>query len=205
MTEPRRPLPLIVGRAVFAGALAGGVTGLVVGTATFPIVGTCLGSVAGVAAGAGIGLVDGAALAVLSRRTSSRLVFAIAAGLICGIGAVAGAVVAFGGWQRVPASGWEPPAFMAWCAALGLVLGPVVVRGRGRRGRGLTRIGHFAAYGAGGAAVVGSVTGLAVGLVTYAPTAAFALIEGCLLAGPPGAVIGALAAFAPIRRAADAP
>jgi hypothetical protein len=71
MTEPRGTPPLIISRAVFTGALAGGVTGLVIGTATFPIVGTCLGSAAGVAAGAGIGLVNGAALPVLSRRTSS--------------------------------------------------------------------------------------------------------------------------------------
>jgi hypothetical protein len=124
MTESRAAPPLIVGRAAFTGALAGGVTGLVIGTATFPIVGTCLGSAAGVAAGAGIGLVSGAVLAVLSRRTSFRWVFAIAAGLICGISAVVGAVLAFGGWQRVPTSGWQPPAFLAWCVGLGLVLGP---------------------------------------------------------------------------------
>jgi hypothetical protein len=204
MTESRAAPPLIVGRAAFTGALAGGVTGLVIGTATFPIVGTCLGSAAGVAAGAGIGLVSGAVLAVLSRRTSSRWVFAIAAGLICGISAVVGAVLAFGGWQRVPTSGWQPPAFLAWCVGLGLVLGPAVVRSPGPVAR-RHRIALFAGYGAAGAAVVGSITGLAVGVVAYAPTAPFALMEGAFLATPPGAVLGVSAAVVGTRRAADVP
>jgi hypothetical protein len=204
MTEPRGTPPLIISRAVFTGALAGGVTGLVIGTATFPIVGTCLGSAAGVAAGAGIGLVNGAALPVLSRRTSSRLVLAIAAGLICGIGAVVGAVPAFGGWQRAPTSGWQPPAFVAWCVGPGVVLGPALVRSPGPLLRG-QRIALFAGYGAAGAAVVGSVTGLAVRVVAYAPTAPFALMEGAFLATPPGAVLGAAAAVVATRRAVDVP
>lgn len=205
MTEPRRTRTLIVGRGIVAGVLAGGVTGLVIGTGTLPIIGTCVGAALGAMAGAGLGLVNGAALALLSGWTTREWAFAITAGLLCGAGAVVGAALAFGGWREVPTSGWQPPALVAWCVALGLVLGPAVVRTRGRSGRGLPRIGLFAAYGAAMAAVVGSVTGLAVGLVAYAPTAPFALIEGCLLASPPGALIGALAAFVPTRRAADAP
>lgn len=202
MTEPRTTLILIVGRAVVAGILAGGVTGMVIGTGIFPIVGTCLGAAIGAMAGAGLGMVNGAALAALSRRTSRRWAFAITAGVICGVGAA----LVLGGWQAVSTAGWQPRALVAWCIALGIVLGPAVVRARGRSGRrpGPTRIGMFAAYGAAGAAVVGSVAGLAVGLVVYAPTAPFALIEGALLASPPGALIGALAAFVPTRRQAVA-
>lgn len=193
---------MIVGRAVVAGTLAGGVTGLAIGTASFPIVGTCLGATAGVVAGAGLGLANGAVLAALSRWTSRRLLFAITAGLICGIGVIVGAVLTFGGWQRVPTSGWQPPVFVAWCVGLGVVLGPAAVR---TRGPDITRLAVLAGYGAAGAAILGSVAGLAVGLTAYAPTAPFALIEGSLLAAPPGALVGALLACVPTRRAVGVP
>ena len=202
MAEPGITRRLIVGRAVVAGVLAGGVTGLVIGTATFPIVGTGLGAAAGVAAGACLGLANGAVLAGLSRWTSRWLVFALAAGMIYGAGVIVGAALAFGGWQRVPTSGWQPAAFVAWCAGLGFLLGPAVVR---TRGPGMTRLARFAGYGAAGAAVLDSVAGLAVGLAACAPTAPFALIEGSLLAGPPGALFGALLAFVPTRRPANVP
>ena len=203
MAEPERTRTQIVGRAIVAGVLAGGVTGLVVGTLSFPILGTCLGTAAGMVSGAALGALNGAVLALLARWTRYQLVFAVAAGLICGVGVVVGATLGYGGWQQVPTSGWQPPLFLAWCVGLGVVLGPAVVRTRGRMGGGLTRIGLFAAYGASGAAVVGSVAGLAVGLAAYPPTAPFALIEGALLASTPGAVIGALAAFVTTRRPAD--
>lgn len=197
-----RTRTLIVGRAVVAGALAGGVTGLVIGTAAFPIVGTCLGAAAGVAAGAGLGLANGAVLAALSRWTSRPLVFAVAAGLICGIAAMVGAALVFGGWQQAPTSGWQPPAFVAWCVGLGVLLGQGVAR---THVPDATRLAVFAGFGAAGAAILGSVAGLAVGLAAYAPTAPFALIEGSVLAVPPGALFGALLALVPSRRPADVP
>jgi len=202
MAEAEETRKLIVGRAVEGGVLAGGATGLVIGTVTFPIVGTCLGAAFGATVGAGLGLLNGAVLSVLSRWTGSRLVYAAAAGLVCGVGAVAGAALAYGGWQRLPTSGWQPPAFVVWCVGLGVVLGPLVVRSSGRSGGGpdLTRVALFAGYGAAAAAIVGAVVGLVVGLVAYPPTAPFALIEGSLLAGPSGALLGALAALIATRR-----
>jgi hypothetical protein len=44
-----------------------------------------------------------------------------------------------------------------------------------------------------------------VGVVAYAPTAPFALMEGAFLATPPGAVLGASAAVVATRRAVDVP
>lgn len=196
---PQRPFPkLIIGRAVGAGTLAGGVSGLVIGTAILPIVGTGVGTAVGAMAGAGLGLVNGFLLVLTATRTDRRGIFAAVTGVVCGGVGLIGVSLAAGGWSRILIAGWPAPAFLAWCIVLGAALGPVVVRPRESSGRRhgpdvrATRIVRFAAYGAAGAATVGAIAGLAVGLVAYAPTAPFALVEGAFLAGPPGALIGAL-------------
>ena len=56
----------------------------------------------------------------------------------------------------------------------------------------LPLLGRFAVVGAGSAGAAGAVAGLTIGLIVYAPTAPFALVELAL----PSAVVGGLAGLA---------
>jgi len=56
----------------------------------------------------------------------------------------------------------------------------------------LPLVGRFAVVGAASAGAAGAVAGLAIGLIVYAPTAPFALVELAL----PSTVVGGLAGLA---------
>ncbi len=181
------------GAAVFAvlGAVAGGIAASV----TWPLVATFFGAGFGAGMGALVGMVDAVALTALAGRTRSpwpaRAVSAAISGAVAVL--LAGHYSGPPGWQQVASL-----ALLVAFAALGAALGPAIAFGvspepRTRRGRSPAALfGLILAWGTALAAGVGAVAGLVIGLLSYPPTAYFAVLELAVLAGVSGAVLACL-------------
>ncbi len=177
------------GLLLAAGTLLGGVAG----TADWPLVGTFFGAIEGGSAGAVVGVVVGVVLGLLVRREWPPWSFRLTSAALGGATAVAGAA-AYHGPLSVPRS--ITATILVAAVVLTGYLGPLIATGlEPAAARRAYRI-VARAIGAGcwlGAAA-GGIVGLAIGVSSYLPTAAFALLEGAVLGAVSGGVLGLLSA-----------
>jgi hypothetical protein len=172
---------------MLAGALAG--------TLEWPIIATMFGAIVGAMVGTVIGVVNAPFLAVIGTHRQSAWSARVTAGIVSGAASV---LIASLLDVRVETYGIGVGIASS---AIGAVIGPSVAFGRstmvrrserrscrGSSGRLLThRVVITTSVGGGG---VGAVAGLAIGLIAYPPTAAFAVVEGGFLGGISGLVLG---------------
>lgn len=184
-----------LGRAALAGTTVGVQAGALTGTALVAVLGTLAGAIAGAASGALLGLVNGVALRVVdlapSQRWRARITTAITSTLL------GGAAVMIGYANSSGMSAWVPLVAITGFMLIGLLLGPVAAFGAqpirlrpgGRLWRPEQLLGRTLAAAVLIGATAGAVAGLILGLLTYLPTAAFALVEGAMGCGLAGLVI----------------
>lgn len=184
----------VVGRAFGWGGVCGAVAGAVAGSVAIPVLGTAFGGAVGALVGAAFGIVNGMVLSALGPGATHGSARAVAALISAGCGVAAFAVVP-------PRNGQGrlllDVGFVAVCAVLGALVGPAARFGlerkasHGRPRRSVAdAVGRGLVFGAAGGGLVGVTAGLLIGLVTYVPTAFFALFEGGIFGGVVGAVLG---------------
>lgn len=177
------------GLLLAAGTLLGGVAG----TVDWPLVGTFFGAIGGGSAGAFVGMVLGVILGLLVRRKWPPWSFRLTSAALGGSTAVAGAA-AYHGPLSVPRS--ITATILVAAVVLTGYLGPLIATGLEPADARRARRVVARAVGAGcwlGAAA-GGIVGLAIGVSSYLPTAAFALLEGAVLGAVSGGVLGLLSA-----------
>jgi hypothetical protein len=204
MATPYWPTWDTVGaRACGLGAATGAAIGGLVGTVMFPLVFTALGALAGGGIGLVAGVINGAVLVATTRRRPTPRAARIASTVTCLFIAVPISLVL----NTLPLNRFASPAVLLLpliCAAVGGVLGPIAAFGirpldrlPGRRPLADV-VRKIIVGGLALGAACGAVTGLIIGLLRWAPTAAFAVVEGALFGCGCGAVAALLVAFAVI-------
>jgi hypothetical protein len=188
----------VVGRAACWGAGVGAASGGVLGTADWPVVGTFFAALAGGAVGGVVGVINGVTLAGSTTVTSSRW----AARLVAALTSLACAVVPAYLMHASPRWDWIVPLALGTVLAAGI--GPFaafgvqpVVLGPRFRTRSVSDVaGRIVVGGLIAGAGIGGVAGLVLGLITYPPTAPFAVIEGAIFGSVSGVVLALLVAAA---------